>query len=50
MSYIYKELIRKFKKFPYDAPNQTKIPLSPTVDEIDEQLFDGLVNFQYERN
>lgn len=47
----YKHLnIRKFKKFPYDAPNQTKIPLSPTVDEIDEQLFDELVNFQYERN
>lgn len=42
--------IRKFKKFPYDAPNQTKIQLSSSVDEIDEQLFDELVNFQYERN
>ena len=47
----YKHLnIRKFKKFPYDAPNQTKIQLSSSVDEIDEQLFDELVNFQYERN
>ena len=47
----YKHLnIRKFNKFPYDAPNQTKIQLSSSVDEIDEQLFDELVNFQYERN
>lgn len=46
----YKDLnIRKFQKFPYDAPNQAKIQLS-SVTEISRQLFDDLVYFQYERN
>ena len=47
----YKELnIRKFNKFPYEGPNQTKIQLGDPVMGVGEQLFDDLVKFQYERN